>query len=585
MKKSIFLKTFLYFFSIIIALSLLITFFSVRAIRSNYIDMLQERLKTTGYVLMPQVEEYVNKKDFLGLENYAIETDKKTGDRLTVVDVNGRVLADSENNPDKMENHMERPEIQEALKNSLHGGFGHSIRYSDTAKKEMLYFAMLFNDTQGNPAGVIRLSMFSDRVNGLIASLTGKIINLTLLILAVSVIIMFFAAKKISRPVKDLENATRKMSEGDFDVLVNIQSGDELQKMGDDFNHMAGRVKKLFSELSMQKEELNTVITSIKEGLLVTDEKGRIQLVNDSFKTMLKNTGFTGEAERKSYWELMLSPGFNALIEKALKERAGLSEQLEINNRVYLAGANYLKETSGVVLILYDVTGIKEFEEMKKDFVANVSHELKTPLTAIKGFAETLEAETETESEKKYLGIIIKHTDRLVNIVEDLLSLSKLEAKEHGVRFEKANLKETVLSAVKIFEKKAAQKGITLAVEMKDSGFYAKADPIMAEQALINLIDNAVKYTDSGSVIVSAARENNSILISVKDTGCSIPKESLPRLFERFYTVDRSRSRKLGGTGLGLSIVKHIMLVHGGDVTVTSEAGKGTVFTLYFPSF
>ncbi|HPN63665.1 MAG: Alkaline phosphatase synthesis sensor protein PhoR [Candidatus Aerophobetes bacterium ADurb.Bin490] len=585
MKQSIFLKIFFYFFAIIIALSALITVFSFRAIRLNYIDILQERLKTTGHVLIPRVQGFVNIKDFSGLEKYVIETEKKTGDRITVVDINGRVLADSENNPDKMENHMERPEIQEALKNISKGGFGHSIRYSNTAKKDMLYFAMLFNDSKGNKEGFIRLSMSADRVNGLIANLTGKIINLTLFILAVSVIMMAFAAKKISRPVKDLENATRKMSEGDFDALVNIQSGDELQKMGDDFNHMAGRVKMLFSELSTQKEELNTVITSIKEGLLVTDEKGKIQLANDSFKTILKNTGFSGAAEGKSYWEIMLSPGFNALIEKVLKEKTALSEQLEINGRVYLAGANYLKETSGAVLILHDVTGIREFEEMKKDFVANVSHELKTPLTAIKGFAETLEAETEEESGKKYLGIIIKHTDRLVNIVEDLLSLSKLEAKGHGVSFEKTNLKEAALSAVKIFEKKAAQKGIALGVDIKENDFYAKADPIMAEQALINLIDNAVKYTDSGSVTVSAARENNQILISVTDTGCSIPKESLPRLFERFYTVDRSRSRKLGGTGLGLSIVKHIMMVHGGDVTAASEAGKGSVFTLYFPSF
>jgi two-component system phosphate regulon sensor histidine kinase PhoR len=185
MKKSIFLKTFLYFFSIIITLSLLITFFSVRAIRSNYIEMLQEKLKTTGYVLIPHVKAFLNDKDYPGLESYVIETEKNTGDRITVVDVAGRVLADSENNPDKMENHTERPEIQEALKNISKGGFGHSIRYSDTVKKEMLYFAMVFYDLKGNKEGIIRLSMPVDRVNGLISNLTGKIINLTLLILAV----------------------------------------------------------------------------------------------------------------------------------------------------------------------------------------------------------------------------------------------------------------------------------------------------------------------------------------------------------------------------------------------------------------
>jgi two-component system phosphate regulon sensor histidine kinase PhoR len=235
------------------------------------------------------------------------------------------------------------------------------------------------------------------------------------------------------------------------------------------------------------------------------------------------------------------------------------------------------------VVILYDITEMKNVEKIKKDFVVNVSHELRTPLTAIKGFVETLEESVEDEN-RNFVEIIKRNTDRLINIVEDLLVLSELEEKGTTLELEELQLKEMVERILKIFEPRMKEKGLGLELHVKGSAPRIMADAFKLEQALINLIDNAVKYTEKGTIAISLRYQDSQVMIEIKDTGIGIPEEHIPRLFERFYVVDKSRSKRLGGTGLGLSIVKHIVLLHNGTLQVKSLPSQGTTFSISLPT-
>ncbi|MBN2754392.1 MAG: HAMP domain-containing protein [Candidatus Goldbacteria bacterium] len=580
MKSSLFKKIFTWFVLVIVFFSFLVIFFSFRTIRNNYISSLTERLEIMGGLMMPRVDSFVKQKNYEGLEKYLIQTEIETGTRVTVIDKSGVVLGDSEKDPHLMDNHISRPEISAALKGQGNKDFGYSVRYSSTTKEKMLYLAMPFTDEAGNTVWVIRLSMFLHRVNDLIWDLTGKIINITVLIIILSLVVMFLAARKISDPVRKLGDAAKKMSAGDFNVSVDVVSGDEIQLMADGFNDMARRIKRQFEEISSQKEKLDAIISSMNEPLIVVDDKGLILIANKSFMEICVHSPLKEKADGRYYWEAMLPQRFNEMMEKSKTHSSGYSEHMEINSRAYIINVSFLEKASVRTVVFHDVTGIKEFEEMKKDLVANVSHELKTPLTAIKGFTETMEAETEDEDGRRYLGIIKRHTERLINIVEDLLTLSNLESEAGALNFEDTDLNELVSGTVRMFDKKMLSKNLEMRVYVSENLPVIKTEKFRIEQALINLIDNAVKYTEKGNVTVSVSQNEGGIAIEVSDTGSGIPAESIPRLFERFYTVDRSRSRKLGGTGLGLSIVKHIVMLHGGEIKVESTAGKGSKFTI-----
>ena len=255
---------------------------------------------------------------------------------------------------------------------------------------------------------------------------------------------------------------------------------------------------------------------------------------------------------------------------------------MEFRGRSFLCSANALAAGGEMIVVMHDITELKNVEQMKKDFASNISHELRTPLTAIKGFVETMQDEA-TSQQKHYLSIVARHTERLIHIVEDLLLLSKLEDREQEPLSDKVSLAALIADSVALFSKKAEDKGISLVSRVASDMPSVCGDAFKLEQALINLIDNAVKYSDKGSITITAEHKNGSAIISVQDTGTGIPAEHLPRIFERFYVVDKSRTRTLGGTGLGLSIVKHIVLLHNGTIKVDSIPGAGSTFTISLP--
>jgi two-component system phosphate regulon sensor histidine kinase PhoR len=320
-------------------------------------------------------------------------------------------------------------------------------------------------------------------------------------------------------------------------------------------------------------------VSSIQETLLVLDKEGRIKLTNESFQKTFNDE----DVYNKFYWEVMRCPDFSELIKRVMEERKNQIQEVEFRDKHYLCSVTFLSSKEGLVAVLYDITDLKNLERVKKDFVANISHELRTPLTAIKGFVETLEEEEDIKN-VQYLEIIKRHTDRLMNIGNDLLLLSELEQTDKALVIEDVNLVSLAENMLKVFEHRAKEKGIELKLEAAKELKNVQADSFKLEQMLINLIDNAIKYTEKGEVSIALKQNDSQSIIEISDTGIGIPASNLPRIFERFYVVDKSRSKKLGGTGLGLSIVKHIVLLHGGTIDVESSQGMGTIFTIVLPS-
>jgi two-component system phosphate regulon sensor histidine kinase PhoR len=400
--------------------------------------------------------------------------------------------------------------------------------------------------------------------------------------------VSYLVARSTVRPLRDLTDAFRRFSAGEFDVRVLLAKRGRIRELGDDFNKMAFNTKTLVAELRQQREALDAIVRSIQEGLAVVDNSGRIVLANASFRKL------TGEqkVEGRYYWEVMREPDFVELVRSVTADNPTAVRQLEVAGRDFACSANYLPAAHQVVLTLHDNSEITRSAQMKKDFVQNVSHELRTPLTAIKGFAETMEATIDGDN-RPYLDAIVRNTDRLVSLVQDLLALSELEQRGSELQLEDLDLGEVAGQMLKLFEKAARDKGLALKLSASAWTGTLRADRFKLEQVFTNLLDNAIKYTEKGEVEITLSRDSGverdasgigRVVIEVRDTGPGIAPEHLPRLFERFYVVDKGRSRQLGGTGLGLSIVKHIVLLHGGDVAVRSTPGAGTTFRITLPA-
>jgi two-component system phosphate regulon sensor histidine kinase PhoR len=573
MKHSIFVKIFSGFILIIVGLAALFLFFSFRATRSFYLDSSASYLEKLGSSLKFNVMPFIERDEFEELDVFVKKIGKDIETRITIIDPDGVVLADSEEDPRTMVNHRFRPEITKAYT----GTIGRSLRFSNTVKANMLYIGLpLKKDEQ--IIGVLRISLFVRDINNLLASMRSDILPSVILITFISLLGAFLISRSLSKATKELSAASIQVAAGNFDTKVYLKRRDELGQLAERFNHMTGQVHTLVSELKAQKEELKSIISSIDEGIIALDNEGKILLSNPSFWEIVKSDN----AEGKYYWEVVRKSDFNEFIKKTQDEKKNRSRELEFGARTFLCSATYLSSREEIVVTFYDLTKIKDVERIKKDFIVNVSHELRTPLTAIKGYVETLSEEMD-EGENHYLKIIERNTDRLINIVNDLLTLSEVEEKEQKPELEDVDLQKVMENVLKIFEQRIAEKNLSLVLDIEKGLPPIKGDTFKLEQMFINLIDNAVKYTDEGRIGVELKGKEGKVIAVVQDTGIGIPQKDIGRIFERFYVVDKSRSRSQGGTGLGLSIVKHIAQLHSGDMHVESTERHGTKFTLKFP--
>jgi len=567
-----FIKIFSGYLITIIVLSSLILFISFRNIKSHYIDTLTGNLENLNHSIANQIISSVNAIVIDNLDVVVKDLGEKTNTRITVIDVKGVVLADSENDPGQMENHGYRAEVREALA----GKSGRNIRFSKTMQQTMLYVATPIQ-INGEITALVRTSLYLSDVDKLLKMLRNRIINITLIIVLVVLIPIFVYANNLYQPVKELTSVSKIIASGNFDARIVIKRKDDFKDLADAFNPMAEKLKTSFHEISHQRDQLKTIISSMRAGLFVIDKDGRIILHNNSFEGEVGKDSVGG----KFYWEILREPDFLNTIKNVQESLAESTKEIEIGERTYLCSGSPITATGEVIFIIHDISEIKNIQRLKKDFVVNISHELRTPLTAIKGFVETLEDDFIPEN-KRYLGIIERHTNRLINIVNDLLLLAEIEDKSQ-LQIEDVNIAQMQADLTKLFEEKIGTKKLQLEWEIADELRTISCDPFKLEQVLINLLDNAIKYTDKGKIRVRFSRISNNILIEIEDTGIGIPEKHLSRIFERFYTVDKSHSRQLGGTGLGLSIAKHIVLLHNGRIDVESTPGVGTKFSIFLP--
>jgi two-component system phosphate regulon sensor histidine kinase PhoR len=571
--KHIFTKIFGGYLIAIILLAGSILLFTFQSLRDHYVKSLENELFSLNYAFEPSITPLILKNDFIQLDSLVKAQGKKTNSRITIISIDGEVLADSEKDPRIMENHRDRPEILAAIADSM----GNSIRYSTTVKESMLYTAIRLTH-KGRLLGFSRVSFFVKDIDMILDDLMDRIFNITFIVLIISLFVIWFFSRSLTNPIKQLAEASRRVASGDFNTKVSLKNKDELKYLADSFNYMTQQIKSLFEQISLQKEVLDGIISSIKDGFLVLDLDGKILLHNAGFSSIVKNEDLKG----KYYWQVFQKESFDEFVRQIQNVKKSILQQVEFDDKTFLCSANYLEAQKEIIIIMYDITKVRQLETIKKDFVMNVSHELRTPLTAIKGFIETL-MDSMSGTNKKYLKIINRHTDRLINIVQDLLLLSKLEDAASKLIPKKVKMKKLVENILIIYTQKIEENNIKIDFIIDEDFPKIEADPFKLEQLFINILDNAIKYTANGSIRIEILEKTENIEIRFIDTGVGIPKDDQSRIFERFYTVDKSRSKKLGGTGLGLSIVKHIVGLHNGMINVESEPGRGTVFIITLP--
>ena len=516
------------------------------------------------------------------------ELGRLTATRLTVILPSGAVAGDTDEDPARMDNHGDRPEVQAAMK----GGVGVSTRFSFTLGHDMMYVAAPVRE-QDRVIGVVRAALPMSAIAHALRSLYLRIglgaVGIALLVAVLSLII----SRRISRPIEDLERGARRFAGGELGRKLPVPASEELGSLAEAMNHMAAQLEDRIRTLTGQRQEQEAILAGMVEGVLALDTEGRLLTINRAGAEMLEVNPTA--VQHLSFQEVVRNPELRWFVNRLRSAREPIDGEVTLKEdrpRVLQVHGAALRDPEGMVMgalvVFHDITHLRRLETARRDFVANVSHELKTPITSIKGFVETLLAGAlkEPENAGKFLRIIAQQTDRLNEIIDDLLSLSRIEqeAERHQIALARGNLKEVLQAAGQVCEAKATAKNISLEVTCPDA-LRASFNAPLLEQALVNLIDNAVKFSPANSTVwVEAEGAGSEIVIRVRDQGGGIAPEHLDRIFERFYRVDAGRSRKEGGTGLGLAIVKHIAQAHGGRVLVESTTGKGSVFTIIIPN-
>jgi len=589
MKKNVRLIWYIYpsYLLIIVCSLLSMSFYASSFLEDFYIEQTGKDLLVRGQLIGNQIAGYLNPVDANRINQVCIGSGKVSDTRITVILPDGQVIGDSLESPVKMNNHKNRPEVLTALE----GEQGTATRLSETLRIRMLYVAMPVQ-ISGKTAGVIRMALPVTEIDSTINKVQLRLLLAGILVAALAALICYYVSRRLSSPIEELKNGADLFASGRFDHRLYSPSILELAGLSDAMNRMAFQLAERILTEETQKNEYGAVLSSMAEGVIGIDLNETVININKAARLMLE-TGddtVTGLAIQ----EIVRNQTFIRFVQRATEDEASLEDDFSLNNdgeTVISIRSMPLKNANsgriGTLVVLNDVTHIRMLENIRKDFVANVSHEIKTPLTAIKGFIETiirLEDESPDDS-KRFLQIVMKHVDRLDAILEDLLSLARIEQKSVRSDIEAGNisLSEVAETVFQVVQSKADDKHISLEYESSYSLRF-EADARLLEQALVNLVDNAVKYShENTSVSLTAEAIDGELVISVTDQGDGIPEKDLPRIFERFYRVDKARSRKLGGTGLGLAIVKHIIQAHGGTVSVENVVGKGCAFKIHLP--
>jgi two-component system, OmpR family, phosphate regulon sensor histidine kinase PhoR len=564
-----------------------------RALQAFAVESLETRLGAVAAVAQDEAAAALRSGTPASMQELVGRIARSTGARVTLIAPDGRVLGESERGLGDlaaMNNHADRPEVRAALA----GRQGRDLRLSTTIAAPLLYVAVPVR-VDGRLVGALRLALPVSAVTASYATLHQVMLAGGAVTLLVALAIGVFVAGRVTRPVVEMQSIARQMSEGSFLVRAPTGSTDEIGMLGRSLNVMAGRLREKIGDLGQEQAKVTAILDAMVEGVIAVDGQEHILLMNEKARAMFALGSASGEG--KPFLEVIRNADLHEIFRAVhAGGEAALQREIELTSPPRILGVNAVRLAAsgdrsaagrGVVLVLHDVTALRQLERVRTEFVANVSHELRTPLTAIQGYLETLlsGALEERENARRFIEIALRHSERLGRLLNDLTDLSNIELGKVAPRREPVRVDEVVASVVGIIAPRAARARVDVTSQVPPDLPQVPADRDWLAQILINLVDNAVKYTlEGGSVTVTARPvEKAAIEVAVSDTGIGIPPADLPRITERFYRVDRARSRELGGTGLGLAIVKHLVMAHGGQLGIESEQERGTTVRFTLP--
>jgi two-component system, OmpR family, phosphate regulon sensor histidine kinase PhoR len=543
-------------------------------------------LEALTRLVAQDVQGQLGPQDRARLAEYARSVDRFTGFRVTIIAPDGSVVADSQHDPSQMENHGHRPEVAAALS----GHVGADRRHSATVGREMLYVAVPIRQGDRVEAAA-RAALAEKTVQDILRPMHERMLVSVLALLPVAALLSFAISRRISRPIAAMRRAADAYARGDLDQRVPSPDIVEFEVLARTLNGMAAALKEKLRTIGLLLDEQKAIFASMSEGLIVIDPGEHVQELNEAAARMI---GVGAAAARgRTIQEVLRHPALQALVTRLLSEGRSSEEHIVVHGPPELslqARVTPLRasggEALGALVVLMDITRLRKLETTQRDFVANVSHEMKTPVTSIRGFAETLASEASTENGRRFADIIVRQAGHLERLIEDLLDLARIEhAYERGGIARKAQPLLPILeSAVDACAEESSARSIQVSVAC-DPALEAAVDANLLERAVANLVENGIKYSsEGGGVRVEAAHTDGTVEIRVCDQGCGIAPEHHARIFDRFYRVDKGRSRALGGTGLGLAIVQFVARAHGGSVRVESAPGQGSTFTVTLPS-
>lgn len=587
MKKRIFK----YYFILIFIILLASIFFTTQIAQNYYKDEVENKLQSIAFSL-----EYYLLEDETGsgIDYHRLANDyagkhnagnKSTEERLriTFIDFTGKVLGDSEADFRDMENHINREEIQEAIA----GDVGSSTRYSKTIDKDFLYVATPLSQQQV----VVRVSVPLVQLNKINDMIRFYSLLTFFGALMLTALISQRITASITKSLNDLMQASKEIANGSYTKKIKVNTKDELGQLALNFNEMAAKLEHTITALHNKKIEVESIVDSMTKGLVAVDNDFKIILINPAairFFSLNENPGIVGDKIAYHIRNNRINTLLKDTIEsgKSLKGDITIGEKILHINTSPIRPKNSGGPNSGGIVYIEDITKVRKLEQLRTEFVSNVTHELKTPITSIRGFIETLKngAIHNEQVAGRFLDIIDIEAERLHGLIEDILQLSEIETKQKDTELENFSLSALAEEVFAVLQPLAMEKDISLYYSAKEEVFIT-ANKNRIKQLIMNLVDNGIKYNvPCGSVTMNAFRDKSKIVISVKDTGIGIPAEYCPRIFERFFRVDKGRDRDMGGTGLGLSIVKHIVNLYNGNIKVNTEIDKGTEFIIEIPS-
>lgn len=580
MKSRLFYKIFASYLVLVVLVIAVMEFYLTPKIHDTVTKGITERMIANGRIMA-----LMHREDLIGEIR---ELASRSEARVTIIDAAGKVLADTQSSEQRMDTHLNRSEIQEARIK----GQGVAKRYSRTLQADMLYVAVAIGDKEGIK-GYVRLARSLTDVSDSIQHIYRTIYLTLFLISLPSLLLAFWFARNITAPIRRMAAFTQKLRTGQRPAPMLLDSGDELAQLAKDINHILEEQDGKVRLAQEEKSKLEAAFASMVEGALTLDRDNRIDQFNRSLRKMIgkRYEDILGKTPMEAFRSIALQDALSRFRESGrpvLEEIVLGDEKPRILDVNITAIKGFPGEEPKILMMFHNVTRLKQLERMRMDFVANVTHEIRTPLTAIIGYIETLQqgAVHDREQVGKFLQTIHNNAQRLNRLVDDLLTLSNIELGEAKIQLREVGVAEAIGEVLKTVAPQAVAKNIALEENLAEDVPPVRADRDRVFQILLNILDNAVKFTPEGGAIkiTAAPKDAVTVVIRIADTGIGIPKNEIPRLGERFYRVEKTRSRDYGGTGLGLSIVKHLMAAHGGSMEIDSIPGQGTTVSLYFPA-